>query len=127
MSSDLEKIGGIAPKALDDGKGLATEVVKGGVTPETASKILEAVKLAIELGNDVNATTDFGPTTLEGDPVVPEADAKIEPERPGDGVITQAAADGVLEAGEAHRLEAVPDAASVEELLARPGKPQRGD
>lgn len=31
---------------------------------------LEAVKLAIELGNDVNAATDFGATRLEGDPVV---------------------------------------------------------
>ena len=28
---------------------------------------LEAVRLAVELGNDIHATTDFGPTPLEGD------------------------------------------------------------
>jgi ankyrin repeat protein len=33
-------------------------------TPETAR--LEAVKLAIELGNDIHAATDFGDATLEG-------------------------------------------------------------
>jgi ankyrin repeat protein len=33
------------------------------------SRSLEAVKLAIELGNDVNAVTDFGSTRLDGDPV----------------------------------------------------------
>ena len=34
-------------------------------TPETTR--LEAVQLAIELGNDIHAVTDFGTTTLEGD------------------------------------------------------------
>jgi len=36
--------------------------------PESQS--LEAVKLAVELGNDVNAKTDFGGIDIEGDPVV---------------------------------------------------------
>jgi ankyrin repeat protein len=36
--------------------------------PESES--LEAVKLAVELGNDVNAKTDFGGIEIEGDPVV---------------------------------------------------------
>jgi uncharacterized protein len=36
--------------------------------PESQS--LEAVKLAVELGNDVNARTDFGGTEIEGDPIV---------------------------------------------------------
>lgn len=31
------------------------------------SEALEAVKLTIALGNDVNAVTDFGPTAIEGD------------------------------------------------------------
>lgn len=34
------------------------------------SLALDAVKLAVDLGNDVNATTDFGRTPLEGDPDV---------------------------------------------------------
>jgi ankyrin repeat protein len=34
------------------------------------SQALEAVKLALALGNDVNAVTDFGPTPIEGDPGV---------------------------------------------------------
>lgn len=33
------------------------------------SQALEAVKLTIELGNDINAVTDYGPTTLEGEPL----------------------------------------------------------
>jgi uncharacterized protein len=32
------------------------------------SQALAAVKLTVELGNDVNAVTDFGATTIEGDP-----------------------------------------------------------
>jgi len=36
--------------------------------PESES--LEAVKLAVELGNDVNAKTDFGRIEIEGDPTV---------------------------------------------------------
>jgi ankyrin repeat protein len=36
--------------------------------PESQS--LEAVKLAVELGNDVNAKTDFGGIEIEGDPIV---------------------------------------------------------
>jgi len=34
-------------------------------TPEATR--LEAVRLAVELGNDIHAVTDFGPTQLEGD------------------------------------------------------------
>jgi hypothetical protein len=34
-------------------------------TPEATR--LEAVRLAVELGNDIHAVTDFGPTELEGD------------------------------------------------------------
>ena len=40
--------------------------IQNGV-PE--SETLEAVKLAVELGNDVNAASDFGDVALEGDPV----------------------------------------------------------
>lgn len=40
--------------------------IQNGV-PE--SETLEAVKLAVELGNDVNAATDYGDIALEGDPV----------------------------------------------------------
>jgi ankyrin repeat protein len=36
--------------------------------PESQS--LEAVKLAVELGNDVNAKSDFGGIQIEGDPIV---------------------------------------------------------
>jgi ankyrin repeat protein len=36
--------------------------------PESQS--LEAVKLALELGNDVNAKTDYGGVPIEGDPIV---------------------------------------------------------
>jgi ankyrin repeat protein len=34
------------------------------------SQALDAVKLAVELGNDVNAVTDYGNTPVEGDPAV---------------------------------------------------------
>jgi len=34
------------------------------------SQALEAVKLTFELGNDMNATTDFGPTPIEGESAV---------------------------------------------------------
>lgn len=34
------------------------------------SQALDAVKLAVELGNDVNAATDYGTTPIEGDPAV---------------------------------------------------------
>jgi ankyrin repeat protein len=34
------------------------------------SQALEAVKMTVALGNDINAATDFGPTPIEGDPAV---------------------------------------------------------
>jgi ankyrin repeat protein len=34
------------------------------------SRALEAVKIALAAGNDVNAVTDFGPQVIEGDPMV---------------------------------------------------------
>ena len=38
----------------------------GGSLPGQEDEVLEAVKLCVELGNDVNATNDFGETALHG-------------------------------------------------------------
>jgi ankyrin repeat protein len=50
------------------------------------SQALEAVKLCLELGNDVNAVTDYGPTVVVGDPQIllrrhPLNLADFEPEK----------------------------------------------
>ena len=58
---------GITPLMAAAGVGFWDGESPGPVngTPETVR--LEAVRLAVELGNDIHATTDFGPTPLEGD------------------------------------------------------------
>src|SRR5437867_4134932 len=54
----------IAASGLDYWEGEAP----GPFTGVTEAERLEAVKLAIELGNDINAAADFGDYKMEGDP-----------------------------------------------------------
>src|SRR5438128_88654 len=54
----------IAASGLDYWEGEAP----GPFTGCTEAERLEAIKLALELGNDINAPADFGDYTMEGDP-----------------------------------------------------------
>ena len=54
----------IAASGLDYWEGEAP----GPFTGVTEAERLEAVKLALDLGNDINAAADFGDYPMEGDP-----------------------------------------------------------
>ena len=59
---------GITPLIVASGLDYWEGEAPGPFTGVTEAERLEAVKLALELGNDINAAADFGDYKMEGDP-----------------------------------------------------------
>jgi uncharacterized protein len=59
---------GITPLIVASGLDYWEGEAPGPFTGVTEAERLEAVKLAIDLGNDINAAADFGDYPMEGDP-----------------------------------------------------------
>ena len=64
----LATIQGVTPLMVAAGLGYWDGESPGPLTGVPEARAVEAVKLALELGNDVNAVTRFGGPALEGDP-----------------------------------------------------------
>lgn len=66
----LPTIQNVTPLMAAAGLGFWDGESPGPASGVPESQALAAVTLTVELGNDVNAVTDFGPTPIEGDPAV---------------------------------------------------------
>jgi ankyrin repeat protein len=64
----IPTVQGITPLMAAAGLGTWEGETPGPTTGCTETERLESVKLAIELGNDINAQSDFGDYKMEGDP-----------------------------------------------------------